>query len=75
MAPTAATPEEEGKDVITVNGDRIQVFHEWDPAANGWDAMGSEYGCDFMGVVRRGNHSRSHEWLSSAALPEEPHLV
>ena len=43
-----------------VNGDRIQVFHEKDPAAIGWDATGSDHVCESTGIFTQKDKAELH---------------
>merc|ERR1712064_231124 len=55
-----AMSEEEGKEFLIVNGDRIQVFHEKDPAAIGWGATGSDYVCESTGIFTQKEKAELH---------------
>jgi glyceraldehyde 3-phosphate dehydrogenase len=57
---TIATSEEDGKEFLIVNGDRIQVFHEKDPAAIGWGATGSDYVCESTGIFTQKEKAELH---------------
>jgi len=57
---TIAISEEEGKEFLIVNGDRIQVFHEKDPAAIGWGATGSDYVCESTGIFTQKDKAELH---------------
>ena len=57
---TIAMSEEEGKEFLIVNGDRIQVFHEKDPAAIGWGATGSDYVCESTGIFTQKDKAELH---------------
>merc|ERR1719174_2197645 len=50
FAGTVATKEEGGVEYLVVNGKDIRVFHEKDPAAIGWGAVGATYVCESTGV-------------------------
>merc|ERR1712046_5158 len=41
---------EGGKDFLIVNGDKIAVFHEKDPASIPWGASGANYVCESTGI-------------------------
>ena len=43
-----------------VNGDRIQVFHEKDPAAIGWGATDSDYVCESTGIFTQKDKAELH---------------
>jgi glyceraldehyde 3-phosphate dehydrogenase len=47
---TIACKEEGGKEFLVVNGNDIAVFHEKDPTAIGWGAVGANYVCESTGV-------------------------
>merc|ERR1712135_272948 len=51
---------EEGKEFLIVNGDRIQVFHEKDPAAIGWGATGADYVCESTGIFTQKEKAELH---------------
>ena len=57
---TIAMSEEEGKEFLIVNGDRIQVFHEKDPAAIGWGATGFDYVCESTGIFTQKDKAELH---------------
>merc|ERR1712107_347570 len=57
---TIAVSEEEGKEFLIVNGDRIQVFHEKDPAAIGWGATGADYVCESTGIFTQKDKAELH---------------
>jgi len=39
-----------GEEFLVVNGTKIRVFHEKDPASIGWGAVGADYVCESTGV-------------------------
>jgi len=47
---TITVKKEDGKEFLVVNGMPIRVFHEKDPAAIGWGAVGATYVCESTGV-------------------------
>merc|ERR1711976_152117 len=47
---TIATETADGQEFLVVNGTKIQVFHEKDPAAIGWGEAGAEFVCESTGV-------------------------
>merc|ERR1719262_1807780 len=47
---TIATKTDGGKEFLVINGNDIAVFHEKDPAAIGWGAVGANYVCESTGV-------------------------
>jgi len=47
---TVTTKKENGAEYLVVNGLPIRVFHEKDPAAIGWGAVGAAYVCESTGV-------------------------
>merc|ERR1719219_3249797 len=52
--------EEAGKEFLIVNGARIQVFHEKDPAAIGWGVAGANYVCESTGVFTAKEKAELH---------------
>ena len=68
---------EEGEEFLFVNGDRIQVFHEKDPAAIGWGAAGSDYDCESTGIFTQKDKAELHlgggaKKVNLPALPKTP---
>merc|ERR1711972_534048 len=57
---TISTKEEGGKEFLVVNGKEIQIFHEKDPAAIGWGAVGAEYVCESTGVFTAQEKAELH---------------
>ena len=57
---TIAMCEVVGNGFLVVNGDRIQVFHEKDPAAIGWGATGSDYVCESTGIFTQKDKAELH---------------
>jgi len=47
---TVSTKKADGKEFLVVNGLPIRVFHEKDPGAIGWGAVGADYVCESTGV-------------------------
>merc|ERR1712066_837244 len=57
---TIATENADGKEFLIVNEEKIQVFHEKDPAAIGWGATGAEYVCESTGVFTAQEKAELH---------------
>merc|ERR1711887_374838 len=59
--PGGVTCEEaDGKEYLVVGGEKIQVFHEKDPAAIPWGACGAEYVCESTGVFTAQEKAELH---------------
>jgi len=54
------TSVEEGNEFLIVDGDRIRVFHEKDPAAIGWGATGADYVCESTGIFTQKEKAELH---------------
>merc|ERR1719219_1204342 len=52
--------EEAGKEFLIVNGARIQVFHEKDPASIPWGVAGANYVCESTGVFTAQEKAELH---------------
>merc|ERR1711976_592272 len=57
---TIATETADGQEFLVVNGTKIQVFHEKDPAAIGWGKSGAEYVCESTGVFTAKEKAELH---------------
>merc|ERR1711879_291109 len=57
---TIATESADGKEFLIVNEEKIQVFHEKDPAAIGWGATGAKYVCESTGVFTAKEKAELH---------------
>merc|ERR1711933_464944 len=57
---TIATKEDGGAEYLVVNGKDIRVFHEKDPAAIGWGAVGADYVCESTGVFTTKDKAAAH---------------
>merc|ERR1712066_11303 len=57
---TIATENADGKEFLIVNEEKIQVFHEKDPAAIGWGSAGAEYVCESTGVFTAKEKAELH---------------
>jgi len=57
---TIATESADGKEFLIVNEEKIQVFHEKDPAAIGWGATGSDYVCESTGIFTAKEKAELH---------------
>merc|ERR1712048_488258 len=55
-----ATKEEGGKEFLVVNGTDVQIFHEKDPAAIPWGAVGATYVCESTGVFTAKEKAELH---------------
>ena len=53
------TIEKDGKDLV-VNGKRIQIFNEKDPAAIPWGKSGSDIVCESTGVFLSQDKAQAH---------------
>jgi len=60
FAGTVATKEEGGNEFLIINGKEIRVFHEKDPAAIGWGAVGADYVCESTGVFTAQEKAELH---------------
>lgn len=50
----------DGVEYLNVNGARVQVFHEKDPASIGWGAVGADYVCESTGVFTQQEKAELH---------------
>ena len=57
---TIATEEADGAEFLVVNGAKIQVFHEKEPANIGWGKTGAEYVCESTGVFTQKEKAELH---------------
>jgi len=57
---TIATEEADGAEYLVVNGNKIRVFHEKEPANIGWGASGAEYVCESTGVFTAKEKAELH---------------
>jgi len=57
---TIATEKTEGNEYLVVNGKKIRVFHEKEPANIGWGASGAEYVCESTGVFTAKEKAELH---------------
>merc|ERR1712051_1146421 len=57
---TIAAKEEGGKEFLVVNGAKIRIFHEKEPASIGWGATGAEYVCESTGVFTQKEKAELH---------------
>ena len=73
---TIAMSEVVGNGFLIVNGDRIQVFHEKDPAAIGWRATDSDYVCESTAIFTQKDKAELHlgrgaQKVTISALPKD----
>jgi len=57
---TIATEEADGAEYLVVNGNKIRVFHEKDPANIGWGKAGADYVCESTGVFTEKEKAELH---------------
>jgi len=57
---TIAAETEGGNEFLVVNGAKIQIFHEKDPASIPWGAAGAEYICESTGVFTAQEKAELH---------------
>jgi glyceraldehyde 3-phosphate dehydrogenase len=57
---TIATEVTDGKDFLIVNGKKIAVFHEKDPASIPWGTTGVDYVCESTGVFTAKEKAELH---------------
>jgi len=50
----------DGVEYLNVNGSKIRVFHEKDPASIGWGSVGAEYVCESTGVFTQKEKAELH---------------
>jgi len=52
--------EADGKEFLVVNGNKVQVFHEKDPASIPWGTVGATYVCESTGVFTAKEKAELH---------------
>jgi len=57
---TLTCSTEDGKEFLIVNGNKVAVFHEKDPAAIPWGASGAAYVCESTGVFTAKEKAELH---------------
>merc|ERR1711976_370383 len=57
---TIATETADGKEYLVVNGTKVRVFHEKEPANIGWGESGAEYVCESTGVFTQKEKAELH---------------
>merc|ERR1712032_874642 len=57
---TIATEAADGKEFLVVNGTKISIFHEKDPASIPWGLSGAEYICESTGVFTQKEKAELH---------------
>jgi glyceraldehyde 3-phosphate dehydrogenase len=57
---TIASKKEDGKEFLVVNGSKVRIFHEKDPASIGWGDTGASYICESTGVFTAKEKAELH---------------
>ena len=57
---TIAISEEKGKEFLTINSDRIQVFHEMDPDNVSWEVTNSDHVCESTDIFAQKDKTELH---------------
>merc|ERR1712127_935759 len=55
-----ASEKSDGAEFLVVDGTKVQVFHEKDPAAIGWGATGADYVCESTGIFTAQEKAELH---------------
>merc|ERR1712176_1511987 len=57
---TVTSESSGGKDFLVVNGFKVRVFHEKDPASIGWGEVGAAYVCESTGIFTAKEKAELH---------------